>query len=119
MPRFEVFLGPTLVGHSDLELGDAPMGVAFGRFVPNSAYWAFQSTVVAAFNGPQDHLSLEVRLADGHVLPAQGGVQLMDASAEFGAEGMEVSVFGIGYPLYEELFPHHVAAYDAQFSSAD
>jgi hypothetical protein len=94
------------------------MGVAFGRFAPNSAYWAFQPAVVAAFNAPQDHLSLEVRLADGRALPAQGGVQLMDASAEFGTDGMEVSVLGIGYPLYEELFPHHVAAYDAQFPSA-
>lgn len=119
MPRFEVFLGSTLVGHSDLELGDAPMGVAFGRFVPNSAYRAFQPTVVAACNGPQDHLLLEVRLAGGDALPAQGGVQLMDASAEFGSEGMEVSVLGIGYPLYEELFPQHVAAYDAQFPKAD
>jgi hypothetical protein len=44
-------------------------------------------------------------------------VQIIDYSAELGAEGIQVHVNGIGYPLYKELFPEHVAAYASQFGS--
>jgi hypothetical protein len=118
MPRFEVLAGSVVVGHSDLELGDAPMGVAGGKFLPAPAYAMLQALVVAARESSQAHLSLRVRLAEGQELPAQGGVQIIDYSAELGGEGMEVHVLGIGYPLYEELFPTHVAAYEAQFPKA-
>lgn len=49
------------------------------------------------------------------MLQAQGGVHIADCSAELGDEGLEVSVLGVPYPNYEELFPHHVAAYEQQF----
>ena len=91
------------------------MGVAMGKFLPSPAYATIQPAVVALREGSQAHLSLVVRLVGGLALPAQGGVQILDYSAELGADGLEVSVFGIGYPLYERLFPEHVAAYDAQF----
>jgi hypothetical protein len=32
--------------------------------------------------------------------------------------GLEIDVLGIGYPLYEELFPKHVADYKARFTKA-
>jgi hypothetical protein len=95
------------------------MGVAAGKLLPSPAYGAIQPSVVAAREGSQAHLSFVVRLVAGGELPAQGGVQILDYSAELGAEGLEVHVLGIGYPLYEELFPEHVAAYKAQFLKAE
>ena len=118
MPRFEVLSGSIPVGHSELEYGDAPMGVAYGRFFPLPAYAKIQRAVIAAREGgSQADLSLEVRPSGGETLPAQGGVSIRDFSAELGPEGLEVEVLGIGYPLYEELFPGHVAAYKARFPS--
>jgi hypothetical protein len=115
MPRFEVLSDGVLVGHSELESGDPPMGVVQGRFVPSLAYSAIRSSVVEDRDGSQAHLVLAVRPTNGAELPAQGGVRIMDYSAELGDEEIEVHVLGIGYPLYEELFPEHVAAYRARF----
>ncbi len=41
--RFEVKLGSEIIGFSELERGDPPMGVASGRFVPTPAYASIQS----------------------------------------------------------------------------
>ena len=115
MPRFEVFSNTTAIGYSELESGDPPMGVAVGRFLPLPAYEAIQPMVVAARNSSQTHLALTVRTADGHAIPAQGGIQINDYSGELGPEDIEVEVLGIGYPLYEELFPRRYAEYAAGF----
>ena len=64
----------------------------------------------------QAHLMLSVRSSNGTDLPAQGGVQILDYSAELAAEEIEVHVLGIAYPTYKKLFPSHVAAYRARFS---
>jgi hypothetical protein len=116
MSRFTVFINSTPIGCSELESGDPPMGVASGKFCPFPSYQEVQPSVIAARDGSQDHLGLTVRTFDGQLLPAQGGVQILDYSKELGAEGIEVHVCGIGYPLYEELFPGRHAAYIASFS---
>jgi hypothetical protein len=118
MLRFEILADGVLIGHSDLEFGDPPMGVAEGKFLPLPGYFAIQPMVVAAReNGLQTHLALVAREPNGPALPAQGGVYIRDYSAELGAEGLTVEVLGIGYPLYGELFPSHVEAYRARFPS--
>ena len=88
MARFEVFAKTVAVGHSELESGDPPMGVAAGKFIPLPAYKALQPMVVAAQSGPQDHLGFVVRTADGRTILAQAGVRVNDFSAELGSEGM-------------------------------
>lgn len=115
MPRFEILAGSVLIGHSDLELGDPPMDVALGKFLPSPEYSTVQQSIVAARDGSQKHLSLRVRLTNGQEVQAEGGVQILDCFAEMGPDGLEVHALGIGYPLYAEIFPNHVAAYDAQF----
>lgn len=105
MPRFEILAGGVVIGHSELEHGDPPMGVATGRFFPLTAYEAIQPQVVAARDGSQEGLGFSVRVAGGQTIPAQGGVRIDDYSAELGDDGIEVDVLRIAYPLYEELFP--------------
>jgi hypothetical protein len=115
MPRFEIYSNGTLIGHSDLEHGDPPMGVAAGRFMPLPAYEQIRGAVpmdlAESVLPSQDHLNLAVREAGGKELVSSGGVQITDYSEAVGPEGFQVEILGIGYPLYEELFPQHVAAY--------
>lgn len=93
------------------------MGVAIGRFFPQPGYKDIQAEVVAAFDSSQDHLRLSVvDTQSGSPLPAEFGTQILDASGEIGAEGMEIHVLGIEYPLYEQLFPGRYAEYEASFS---
>jgi hypothetical protein len=119
MARFEILSGAIIIGQSELETGDPPMGVASGRFFPMSPYTQVQPAILAARECSQFHLALSVRLVGGPELPAQGGVQILDYSDEFGPEGLEVHVLGIGYPLYEELFPLQVAAYESKFPKSN
>jgi hypothetical protein len=115
--RFEVLSESVVIGYSNLEAGDPAMGVAGGKFLPSPAYADIQPAVIAARNGLQSHLALTVRLVNSIELPARGGVVIEDYSTELGADdGLRVEVLGIGYPLYEELFPDHVAAYHAHFA---
>jgi hypothetical protein len=116
MTRYRVFSGYTLIGHSELECGDPPQSIASGRFFPLASYSAVQVPCIAARRLPQEHLDLSVIRPNGERLPAHLGVFIADYSGELGE--IEVYVLGVGYPLYEELFPHHVAAYRKQFGQA-
>lgn len=117
--RFNIYSGESLIGWSELESGDPPMGVAFGKFIPAPNYDAIRSIVVDLRGKDEDVLCLSARLVDGTVLDALGGIHIEDHSDEIGEDGREVAVLGIGYPSYEVLFPEHVAAYHRQFSSSD
>lgn len=117
--RFEVYSNDVLIGWSELELGDPPMGVAFGKFLPSVDYGFVQPVIVAAAAGPlPESLNLSIRERNGEVLQASGGVHLVDCSVEAGPDGREVSVLGVSYPSYEQLFPEHVAAYERRFPPA-
>lgn len=113
MPRFSIYSGPLLVGWSELEAGDPPMGVASGKFIPAAGYADIQAFASSSV-GDKSGLRLTVR-RDEEELQAQGGVHITDYSAELGADGLEVEVLGIVRPPYESLFPEHVAAYARAF----
>lgn len=113
MARFAVFARSVLVVYSALELGDAPMGVAFGVFEPLEAYASIQSDC-ASNHADQSNSHLSVRTETGVSIPCQG-VGILDYSGQVEEPYAEVNVFGIPYPLYGQLFPEHVAAYDRQF----
>jgi hypothetical protein len=113
MAAFEVYCGSVLVGHSNLEHGDPPMGVAFGRFIPNEAYQAIQSQCIKN-QSDQSRLNLTVKTPQGETIHCEG-VGILDYSPEVGEEGIEINVLGISCPPYEKLFPEHVALYDQQF----
>jgi len=109
--RFDIYAGASLIGHSELNGADPPMGVAAGKFSPLPAYEVVRQTFVGCRDGSQAHLNLSVRTSEGDDVPAQGGVQVIDYSTELGPDGVEVHVLGIPYPLYEVLFPEAVAGY--------
>lgn len=114
MAQFAVYSEDLLVGHSDLEQGDAPMGVAFGVFKPTGSYGEIREICVANHTD-QAALKLSVRTGSGVVIPCEG-VGILEYQATGEASYIEVNVLGIPYPLYEKIFPEHVASYDKRTS---
>ena len=113
--RFEVKLGNEIIGFSELEGGDAPMGVAGGRFSPTSAYSSIQPYCIKHRDRWVSIPELTVSAAGGAPIKSSGGVQIIDFSPELGEAGIEIYLNGVPYPCYEELFPHHVESYKKQF----
>jgi hypothetical protein len=101
--RFEILDEETVIGTTSFESGDPPMGVVHGAFEANSAYRLEH----ADRNG-----NLTARIG-GQLIPSAGGVGIDDLFDEIGER--EVTIFGIDHKLYAELFPEHVAAYEALY----
>jgi hypothetical protein len=90
------------------------MGVALGKFRPTPAYSMIRSACIAALaTGSWEKLNLAIRTADGLRIPAQGGVMILDGEAVNSSE-IEVQAAGIPHPLYAQLFPAHVLAYESR-----
>lgn len=108
--RFEVLSGNTVIGWSHFELGDPPMGVVYGRFFPSESYVSSQHA------GPYSGLRAR---PEGHeqVLEPSEGVCIEDRSADFGSEGIEVSILGLASEVYSRVFPHHLKTYEDQLRS--
>jgi hypothetical protein len=111
--RFVVKVGNDIVGFSELEGGDPPMGMACGRFFPTEAYKSIQQHCNPEALQPIPNITVEDE--GGRPIEHSGPVQVLDFGPEYGEEGIQVSVDGIPYPLYGELFPQHVAVYRNQF----
>ena len=118
---FGIFHGNVLIGQSKLEGGDPPMGVAFGVFEPTDAFAPLRTAMTPARDGSGNELR-DLRFLSGLCAKTMGGTVIVCSHVEVGEYGevdapleWEVTCFGIGYPLYDELFPHHVKAYEDQF----
>jgi hypothetical protein len=108
MKRFQIFSADTLVGSSQLEKGDPPMGAAFGVFVPNQDYARIQPHC-REMQGGKGFSNLSVQIGGKKIECLS--VDIVDFSHDLGPNGIEVHAVGIPYPLYEELFPGRHADY--------
>ncbi len=102
--RFEVVVDDVVVGWTELESGDPPMGVAVGRMHPNDAY-----------AGVKPGSSFRVRAVGDEFLKPSGGVHVADHSAELGPDAIEISVLGLDAAAYRQHFAAHVRAYENKF----
>ena len=102
-PVFEILWDDIVIGTTLFELGDPPMGVAFGAFHANDLYRAEQLI---------DMDRLSARFA-GQAIPSVAGVEILDGFEEFGER--HVTILGVGHPLYDQHFPHNTAAYEALY----
>ena len=108
MTSFSVFFKHIKIGTTNLELGDPPMGVAFGQLLVTKEYEPYMAHI-------EHQKFLSVLCEDGTNVTGQGGIVINDLSDEMAPEEIEIEILGISYPLYGQLFPHHVAAYENQF----
>jgi hypothetical protein len=119
---YAIYSGETLIGHSALEKGDAPMGVAFGTLIPAVAFDSIRSEAEpgdASNEGTIKQIrawrGLTARMPNGARLECQMGVEVLEYGDVQQPFALEVYCSGIPYPLYEKLFPHHVESYRNQF----
>lgn len=104
MASYSVFFGSALIGHSDLEMHDPSMGVAIGKFRATPEYATHRNACIAAWaDRSQERKGLRVETSDGQVLPAQGGVMLLDAVG-MPLREVQIDVAGIPSPFHERVF---------------
>ncbi len=117
---FSFYRGDTLVGHSRLESGDAPMAVASGEFFPSEAFASFRSEMTDAVNGA-GRIFGDWRCLCGVTVRNQNGDVMDWQNVEISEFGDPESPFAyealcIGLDTYGEVFPDHVKAYADQFN---
>ncbi|MDD9907215.1 MAG: hypothetical protein OXT06_26865 [Rhodospirillaceae bacterium] len=113
---FQIFHDGQHIGNSALETGDPPMGAAGGEFIPSNAFETFRANVEPEPDN-NDNIKrwagLALATSEGEPIECIG-VALFEY--DFGDHmELEVDAVGIGYPLYEELFPGRHAKYIASF----
>jgi hypothetical protein len=111
--RFVVKVGNDIVGFSEPEGGDPPMGMACGKLLPTEASKSIQQHCNPEALQPIPNLTVEVE--GGRPIEHGGPVQVIDFGPKYGEGGIQIFVDGIPCPLYGELFPQHVGVYRNQF----
>ncbi len=107
-----------VMGESQLEAGDPPMGCVSGiiKNITNIEEFSFFILHSGGFeNDGEFRLELSdkfsVRSEDDISIPYSGGCILWYPELDEAV----VDLVGIPYPQYEQLFPGHVAKYEQQF----
>lgn len=114
--KYSVFHDDVLVGHSRLEFGDPPMGIAHGKFIPASNFATLREKFPMIEDQDQRRWEgFNVRTRDGHAIQCEAGVVINEYGDLDDPFAIEVTCIGISEPKYEELFPHHVEAYKNSF----
>jgi hypothetical protein len=115
-----------LIGYSDLEKADAPMGVAFGLidFIGIESPYEFlkeyclNKQIELAYDYPEDKMISTMSIPDLKIT-SDNGIEIKGIGNQITGmdnEEYEISIFGIPYPFYEEEFPHHVKEYENMFN---
>lgn len=122
--KYSIKFGSDLIGTTEFESADAPMGVVIGRIEFHEIESGYDFVISKAGldgviineNEPEDcyvHASFE-----NLSITSKSGTEIVGLGvciSGFESEGYEIEVLGIPYPFYEEEFPHHRKAYDNQF----
>ncbi|WP_430413182.1 hypothetical protein [Kordia sp.] len=123
---YKIHLNGILIGTSELEKADAPMGVAFGLIVFNrieSPYeffkeYCLKNNIVINTDDPEFEF-IDTQVISGLKVFRQDGLEIKgvagNAITGMKRDGYEISILGINYPFYEEEFPHHVKEYENLF----
>jgi len=123
---YKITLNGTLIGTSELEKADAPMGVAFGLIEFNgivSPYeflreYCLNNQIELASDYPEDKMISTMSIPELKIT-SNNGIEIKGIGNQITGidnEEYEISIFGIPYPFYEEEFPHHVKEYENMFN---
>ena len=119
---YNIFLDNNKIGTTELEKGDAPMGVVFGKitFINISSGYDFFKTycvkndIELVTDYPEDRL-ISTRTISALSVLSQEGIEIKGLGNQISgmdSDEFEISIEGISYPFYGEEFPHHVKTYD-------
>jgi len=123
---YQIKLDDKLIGITKLEKADAPMGVAFGLMHLNDIdspfdffkkYCEANKIVINEFDEKYGFIdtqvipNLKVLKTNGIEIKGYAG----NAISGMKEEGYVITVYGIGYPFFEDEFPHHVKSYNEMF----
>ncbi len=123
---YNILLNGLLIGTTELEKADAPMGVVFGLIEFSgieSPYEFFKKycldkQIELAFDYPEDKLISTMSISELKIT-SDNGIEIKGVGNQITGmdnEEYEISIFGIPYPFYEEEFPHHVKEYENMFN---
>jgi len=123
--QFKVLISDQLIATSELENGDPPMGVAFGKlnfemnsFGYNELKELLENNGVKIAEDDRSAKMLSTETSDKLRILNQYDVEIKgEGNQIIGAESEEfqISIFGIPYPFYEEEFPKLVKDYKERF----
>ncbi|MEI8595845.1 hypothetical protein [Photobacterium sp. Hal280] len=102
--KYEIRVEDKIIGTTDLEGGDPPMGFVFGAVDPTDFYES---------NGGRTALRIYIRETNEEI--ATEHIAIEDHSGEFGEQCVEVTALVSSAEEYEKFFKHHLDAYEKQF----
>ena len=119
--RYDILIDDKIIGTTELEKADAPMGVVWGKITFEhiiSGYdflklYCLTNNIEIISDYPNNRLITTANLPNLKVL-TPNGIEIKGQGTNI--EGMdkdvfEITILGVPYPFFEEAFPHHVKAY--------
>lgn len=106
--KYKIINKDQIIGTSELERSDPPMGFVFGELEPTSFYKPNISTV---------DCKLYCFETDEEILCES--ITIDDHSDKFGEQCIEVTVLVESAEEFEKFFKHHLDAYEKQFISEE
>lgn len=123
---YRIYLNEILIGNSNLEKADAPMGVVFGELIFTDLKLGYDflkeycgnNQIELASDYPEDKMISTMDIPELKIT-TDNGIEIKGVGNQITGmdnEEYEISIFGIPYPFYEEEFPHHVKKYENMFN---
>ncbi|ABO22472.1 hypothetical protein [Shewanella loihica] len=103
--KYEIQRQDKVIGITELEGGDPPMGFVFGAVDPTDFYLSGE--------GKTDY---KIYTCDTNEEIASESITIEDLSEAMGEQCIEVTVLVKSAEEYERFFKHHLDAYGKQFS---
>lgn len=122
---YNIYLDGNLIGTTELEKADAPVGCVFGviNFTHDILDYKFfkkyclDNSIELAYDHPEEKL-IATRTIAGLKITNENGIEVKGLGNQISgmdSDAFEVLLEGVPYPFFEEEFPHHVKAYNEQF----
>lgn len=123
--RYDIFLDDKIIGTTELEKADAPMGVVFGIIHFKDSIFDYKffkkycldNNIELADDYPDDKL-ISTRTVENLKVINENGIEIKGLGNQISGmdgEEFEITLERVAYPFFEEEFPHHVKAYEDQF----
>ncbi|WP_331843327.1 hypothetical protein [Pantoea agglomerans] len=101
---FEIRKGSNVIGLTELEFGDPPMGFVYGQFKPTTFYQRNDSTTELALFKRDESLHIHTKI-----------ITIVDSSGQIDEKLTEVTILIELAEEYEGYFHHHLKKYNNHF----